>query len=66
MFQISFMDRRTYVWYNRLIRNILFIFRGSRDVDKIYAACLNMKNGEKNPMKYVMDLQGDEFADITF
>lgn len=32
------MDRRTYVWYNRLIRNILFVFRGSRDVDKIYAA----------------------------
>ena len=28
--------------------------------------CLNMKNGEKIPMKYVMDLQGDEFADITF
>ena len=32
------MDRRTYVWYNRLIRNILFVFRGSGDVDKIYAA----------------------------
>lgn len=28
--------------------------------------CLNMKNGEKIPMKYVMDLQGDEFTDITF
>ena len=32
------MDRRTYVWYNRLIRNILLVFRGSGDEDKIYAA----------------------------
>lgn len=28
--------------------------------------CLNMKNGEKIPMKYIIELEGDVFADISF
>lgn len=31
-----FMDKRTYVWYTNLNKNILF--RGGMNVDKIYAA----------------------------
>ena len=28
--------------------------------------CLNMKSGEKIPMKYIIELEGDVFADISF
>lgn len=28
--------------------------------------CLNMKSGEKIPMKYITELEGDVFADISF